>query len=630
MKKLIISKTLLFIFIVLFVAAFKAVFGDANTLIGVTIIIAILMYLEMDLTAQPWKNFFFLLGVNLLQGVFAYIAVMNVWLGIPLNFIAMFIVGYFFTFNMNKQLYIAFGLQYLFILATPVTLSELPIRLIALAFGAVIVMVIQVIMYKDKLMKVGHKLLVNISNQLVVKVDRIQEDGDCVECNKAIDASIKELRKMVIYRRYKGYYISDEGRLKLKISACLEKIYLLVCKLNTLENKEENLQFVKIQLEQVKKVIQEQKITEDIVNNLHTDRTTTNDMYRREMACSLELLYDLLGELFNRDKKELKRIDQQVEVPSIFRSSYNHLINLNRNSARFTYGIRLATIITIAAFVVDYFQLEQGRWMLYTIFSVTQVYSEQAKFRFKERIIGTLIGIVIFISLFSIFTSVTARSLVVLLFGYLNSYAVLYRNVVITVTVCALGTAALISDPQVVTIERIIYIFTGVLIGLIGNQLILPHSVEKGTTSLVKDYKVASKLLMEEVYQFFEEKTTTHSINNLFAITSFIDDRILLNNNITEWKNINDYLERQRELNNSIYELFLRVQRNRVEHETAKIILEKIDGLMKSNSEPEDWVEEINRKYELPLEEKIVLSNVLEIFKNFKGISQFKVEPKKE
>ena len=72
MKKLIVTKTIQFLFILLFIAGFKSLFGAENALIGATIIIATLMYLERDLTANPWKSFFFLLAINALQGMFGF------------------------------------------------------------------------------------------------------------------------------------------------------------------------------------------------------------------------------------------------------------------------------------------------------------------------------------------------------------------------------------------------------------------------------------------------------------------------------------------------------------------------------------------------------------------------------
>ncbi len=629
MKKLIISKTLLFIFIVLFIAGFKSVFGDANTLIGVTTIIALLIYFERDVTANPWRNFFLLAGVNILQGVFGYLSAMNLWLALPLNFIAMFIVGYFFTFNLKTPLYIAFGLQYVFILATPVSASDLPLRLFALTSGAIIVMVAQLIIHKDKLVKAGNKHLLTICNLLIEKLNYISNNADCSESNNSIEKSIKELRKIIFHRRYDGYYFSHESRLKLKISACLEKTYLLFNRFEDVEQKTEVIAACKLELENVKQFIEKKSPRTRSDGALYELATKTNSLYINEVLYSFEVLYDLLEEAYGTDPKELKKVEKLMDIPTTFQSFYRHFAIFNRSSIRFTYAIRLGIIISLTAFIVDYLDLEQGKWIVFTVFSVTQPYSEHAKFRFRQRILGTFIGAVIFAILFYLFTDSTSRSLLILLFGYLNSYAVHYRNVVITVTFCALGSAALLSDPHTLIAIRMSYIILGVLLGLIANQLIFPHSIEKGTSTLVQSYKDTSKQLMEEVYHFFENKNNAHSINNLFAMTSFIEDLILLNNETMELKHSVHYLEKQRKLNNRIYNLFLRIQRKKMDHTTAKLIIEDIDRIMKSSIQESDQVIQQLRKesnYVVKMEDRIVVKDVLEIFEEFKHIYQYKIE----
>jgi len=630
MKQLIISKTLLFIFIVLFISGFTSVFGKENSLIGVAIIIAMLMYLERDLTVHPWRNFFVLLGINLLQGIFGHLSAMNLWLGIPLNFIAMFCVGYFFTFNVKKSLYIIFGFQYLFILSTPVPTSDLPLRLLALASGAVLVMIVQLIANKDKLSKAGTKHLHNICDKLIEKLDSISNGHDSAQYDQSIETSIKELRKIIFFRRNKGYYLSNEGRLMLKISACFEKMYMLFNRFEEVENQEEVITACNVAFENVKRFIDKEQLDTEMLHVLQNKAKNSNSMYIHELADSFELLFGLLEEVNATEKKELKKTEEIGDIPLRFKKSYQHLKNFNRNSVSFTYGMRLGITITIAAFISDYFELEQGRWILYTIFSVTQPYSELAKARFPARIVGTLIGVVIFVVLFTIFTDTTTRSLLILLFGYLNSYTVRYRNKIITVTFCALGSAALISDPQIVTMERILYIIVGVILGMIANRLIFPHSIQIGTANLVQIYKDTSKTLMEDVYKYFEHNSHAHSINNLFAFTSFIEDRILLHNETMELQYSKPYLERQRKLNHGIYELFLRIRRNKIDPKTTKLILEDIDQIMRSSVEDRDQIikQLINQSTNVKIEDKIILKDVIEIYKEFKNISGYQVELK--
>lgn len=635
MKKLIISKTLLFLFIVLFISGFTSVFGKENSLIGVAIIIAMLTYLDRDLTVHPWRNFFMLLGINLLQGIFGHLSAMNLWLGIPLNFISMFCVGYFFTFNVKESLYVIFGFQYLFILNTPVSTSDLPLRLLALASGAGIVMIVQLIANKDKLSRTGRKHLHDICDKLIKKLDSISNEHDSAEYNQSIETSIKALRKIIFFRRYEGYYLSNEGSLMLKISACLEKMYMLLNRFEEAEDKEEVIIACKRGLESVKRFIDKEQLDSEMLHVLQNIKAKKNSsMYIHELADSFELLFDLLEEVNATEKNQLKKTEKIEDIPLHFKKSYQHFKNFNRNSVSFTYAMRLGIMITVATFISDYFELEQGRWIVYTIFSVTQPYSEQAKSRFSARIVGTLVGAVIFAVLFSIFTDTTSRSMLILLFGYLNGYTVQYRTSIITVTVCALGSAALISDPNIVTMERVIYVIAGVILGMIANRLIFPHSIQKGTATLVQMYKDTSKTLMEEVYKYFENKSHSHSINHLFTFTSFIEDRILLHNETMELQYSAPYLEKQRKLNNGIYELFLRIRRNKIDNITAKLIIEDIDQIMKSSAEDHDQIiKQLKNESTnvVRIDDQIILKDVIEIYEEFKNISQYpvKLKPRK-
>lgn len=632
MKNLIISKTLLFLFIVLFISGFSSVFGEENSLIGVTIVIALLMYLERDLTVNPWRNFFMLLGINLLQGIFGHLALMNPWLGIPLNFLSIFFAGYFFTYNVKKSLIVIFGLQYLFMLYTPVSTSDLPLRLLALASGAVLVMVVQLIVNKDKLLKAGKKHLLNICDKLIEKLDSISTGHASTDCNQSIETSIKELKKIIFFRRHEGYYLSNDSRLMLKISACLEKLYILLNRFDEVEDKDEVIAACMLELENVKLIIDNKSLETVALQPLQTLKAKKkSNIYINELSNSFELLFDLLEEVNTADKNELKKIEKVVDIPFNFKKKYQHFINFNRNSVRFTFAIRLAIMITVTTFIFDYFDLQYGMWLVFTMLAVTQPYSEQAKHRFSARIIGTLIGAVIFTILFGVFTDPTVRTMIILLFGYLNSFAVQYRTLVLTVTVCSLGSAAMVSDPNLVVMERIFYIVLGVILGMIANRLIFPHSIQKGTSTLVQIYRDTSKTLMEEVYHFFENHTNSHSINNLYAVTSFIEDRILLNNETMELNNSTQYLEKQRKLNNGIYELFLRIQRNKINPVTVKLIIEDIDQIMKSNyDEYEQTIEHLKKESNnvIKIDDKIILKDVIGIYEEFKNISLYPVELK--
>ena len=170
-KKLIISKTAIFIIVVGFVIAFKSIFGDENTLIGVTTITATLMFLERDLTLSPIRNTIKLILINLLLGISSYLVVSNMYLGIIVNFLTLFFISYTFCYNLRNPLYLPFTLQYLFLLAEPVDSNGFFIRIMALVFGAIVIMVAQILFNKNRLAKSGNKLLDNVCDSILNKID---------------------------------------------------------------------------------------------------------------------------------------------------------------------------------------------------------------------------------------------------------------------------------------------------------------------------------------------------------------------------------------------------------------------------------------------------------------------------
>lgn len=107
-KELVKSKTIMFLSIIIFIVIFKSIFGDENTLIGVTTITAALMLLDRDLTLSPLKNLIKLFGINLLIGIGASLASSNMYLGILLNFTILFFISYIFSSNLRSSIYLPF------------------------------------------------------------------------------------------------------------------------------------------------------------------------------------------------------------------------------------------------------------------------------------------------------------------------------------------------------------------------------------------------------------------------------------------------------------------------------------------------------------------------------------------
>lgn len=313
MSQKIKGNTVLFMSIIVFIKLFELVFTPTNSIVGVTVIIAILVLMSENLTKNPIKNFSILLAINLGQGISTYVANQNIWLGLILNFLALASVGYVFSFKMNKIMVAPFGLQYLFILYSPVEGSELRIRLLALGAGAVIIMVTQFIIHRK---------------------NKERETGD----------------KLIDFR-----------------------------------------------------------------NNIQK------------------------GEGFR---------------------------------VREAYALRIGLVTAISAFMVAFFEINQGRWIVYTVFALTELYSEHCKLRSRQRLEGTIVGVLVVFVLFFFIKSPTLRTALILAGGYLDTYTTNYRDKMICATVSVIASISLTSGTMAMGVSRIVYVMIGVALALIGDALV--------------------------------------------------------------------------------------------------------------------------------------------------------------
>ena len=333
MKKKVISNTIIFLVILLFVKGFELIFGSNNSLVGVTIIISILVLMQEDLTKNLSSNLIKLLFMNLISGVFSNIATNNMYLGLVLNFIILLLIGYSLTSKLNKVMVVPFGLQYLFMLYTPVEGSDFTKRLVGLAIGAILIMLVQLVIYKGS------------------------------KNNKVEDSEIE--------------------------------------------------------------------------NNINNE---------------------------NKEENEYVRVFNKVNIHHV----------------RGAYAIRIALLTAIAVFIVDFFNLAQGRWIVYTIFSLTELYSEHCRVRSKQRLQGTVIGIIIIMLLFVVIKDNTIRGLIVLLGGYLDTYTTNYRDKIICVTMSVVASVSLTNGTITTAIERVGYICIGIILALLADKLVFNKKLECG------------------------------------------------------------------------------------------------------------------------------------------------------
>lgn len=554
MKNKIIANTIIFIFILTFVNIFKVMFGAENTLMGVTIITTALTLMEKDLTISPAKNFIKILSINMVSLIFSVLAIKNIFLGVIINFIALFIIGYLFSYDLKKSLVVPFGLQYFFMLFYPAEGKVLYSRFLSLIFGTIFVMIIQFIVNRDKVFKVGSKIVNSISDNILIKIRGIQKNDDFTKENISIIESINYLKRVIFDKRVDDYYLSNDGIIVTDILWSLERINLLLDDISSLKNKEDYYDLLNDVYNEVM-VIKNRDFNASNIHILknHTYNEKIEKIYIDEFIELINNLLKEVAEINTLTKKEKNNIKADYEIPHHFHNITVHKRNFNIDSAKIRYAIRLGIVGTFTVFIAKLLNLSEGRWLCFTIFSLIQPYSEFSKSRSKDRIIATIIGGAIVLLSFTLFRNQTARAAIILMAGYLDPFTTSYRGKMICITVSAVASASLLGGTLSMVLTRIAFVIIGSILTLIANKYILPYKIKDMKRYLIETYDSLINQMKVDIY----EKHKDYSIRNLYLITGFIEDKMKLSISYDNNKDINKYLKNKRLEVNNIYNDFL-------------------------------------------------------------------------
>lgn len=622
-RKLIITKTILFIIIVAFISGFKSIFGDENVLIGVTTITTTLILLERDLTISKFKNFLELLVVNVLMLIGTYFAGQNIILGAVINFIVLFSIAYLYSYDLRKPVFIGFGLQYLFMLATPIDITHMPMRLMATLSGPVIIMGVQVIFNKNKLSKVSEKSLVAICDELIKKISLIRENKDTEECSRKIYTISKELKLLIYDNRKDDFYISDKGKTIINILFSLERLDLISDRYNNSKeiSSYEGIKILKENIYDNNKsldIIQSEieKIKSCIINksSLTITENKTNDVNLQELYNLIENIQECLDE-YSRDKNKNDK-QHRLEVPLEYKVLDIHKRNFNVNSLRFRYALKLGIAVSISGLIFDYLGIYEARWVVFTVFSLVRPYTENCLKKTKQRVVGTLIGTVLIIILFSIIQDPAMRGLVLLVAGYISSYVTNYQYLIICVTVSAVGGVAITGGITDMSFARILYVIIGSFLAIAIDRLILPYDIKSGHNYVLNMYKDVVCKMVDEINEFIKGHKKQHNIKNLVLISALIEDRLLTINAIYRDDSKDEFVKNHRLLISNMYDLYINIKGNISLDKKVEEILTSSDYISNYNlsrySEVKDAIIDCINETE-DIRSKVICINLLEI-----------------
>ena len=535
-KKLIISNTILFVAILLFINVFNMLFGAMNSVVGVTIITGALTLLQKDLTASPVENTINLIVINLFTGVMAYIASMNMWVGIPVNFIALFVVGYLFSSNLKVAVVIPFGLQYLFMLFTPVQGNELMFRMCGLIFGGFFMMALQFLANKNKLKKNFKIMIIAIIENLISDINTNNSSyGDITE-------KINKIKKIVYESRKKSFYICGIGKRVTNIIYLLERMNIIISENDMNFAKEEKIYLLNILSDLKEGILSETLDSIKIQKFEGVSKPKNSELIRCARSLAKEVKH------LNGVKSSVDL--QPIDIPEKFQIIKIMKENFKISSLRVSYGLRLAIVGAVSILIVDMFNIPEGKWIVYSIFSLTQPYAEASKIRARQRIEGTLIGAFIVVVSFAIIQDSSMRGMIILFAGYLNPYVKDYKKLIVLVTISAVASTVVSGGALGLAISRVLFVIFGAILSVIGSKFIIPFHIKDGNNEIKENYIKIIDTMKADI----KEGTNENIIKSLYLLPAFFEEKMKTTNICeVELSDMNSFAKEKRKVLNEVY-----------------------------------------------------------------------------
>lgn len=486
--------TLNFVFIFIFINLFLRAFGAENTIVAVVFIIVMQSSMLLDFTVKPIKNFFIQLLIMETMVVSAFlINTLNPFVTIPINFIVLFTLLFVFTFEYTTDLYMPYILSYLFLtFISPVSAQMLPKRMLAVLVGMICVMLYHFFMGRNRTRD-------TVCSALTGMIDECRQSVDCLISGTGMPDSIETVRSnlyklshLVYERRKRFLYISDASLAMLDCGLKLENF------INMLYNFEGGispddtvmLKCTKKWLDSFRTVIQDGGALEppDRGNFSLEKHGLGEDVYNL-----LVLMQNRLTDMTNTSRRSSFHptyLSWIVKVKSGFHASPVRLI----------YSVRVAILLSVLTALVLFFQLPHGKWLLFTVASVSLPYADDVGAKGKKRFLATVVGGCIAVLTFVFIPSAMGRTAVMLFFGYLTAYFTDYRFSFACSTVGALGGAMLMdsfgwNNIAGMFLIRLSYICIGIAIAYVANRLIYPFKRNTAIEFLCKRYSTTKQLI---------------------------------------------------------------------------------------------------------------------------------------
>ena len=496
-------------------------FGRRNAAVGIMIIIAAFMNLNEDLSYKPGLSFVKVLALLLILGIVSYLNSPITIVSCILTFLVVFGTTLSSYHLFRSDVYMPYLLCYFIMSANPVTLENLPARLMALACGAVFIVGLNVILNRDKHYNISKETLDNLVEELNKSIDLKLEGKDV-----SIDSFkiAKEFYLSLFHRFEYKYFPNPKQQSVLNIVKAFQSVGYL---LSLSDLSEDELIYIKKVLSEIREI----KI-EEVFEGIEI-----NSMEMKHILLNLEIIvYEL-----NKDLSDEFTIPHKKRITELFKQFNRRLFTFR--SVKFVFAFKMAVIMLLWEVLTMLFNLPVTKWLFFVTVSMMVPYIDDMAYTAQKRIQATFIGVFIFsiILLAMPVIPISQRAvifIVVVICLFVFVWKIkdrLIRNT--ATTLMSVMTSLSYIDAPGAILLKILWVIVGVAAVSLFNFKFLPYSVEKETRNNLKIcYHLNENsidLIRQKCHGGNAENKTT-----LFVSESIVRENIQVNDDNRELYNL--------------------------------------------------------------------------------------------
>ncbi|HHD2717032.1 TPA: FUSC family protein [Clostridium perfringens] len=537
---------------VVLMGLYKTIFGVENTIIGLIIAMASYAFLRLDLTSYPiYKSMIFLI-LNLFLAISAYISAINPFVGLIINFLILFTVSFIYTTEFKNVISYIFLLLYVYMWEYPISLDELPRRLVAMGVGVFIIIGIHILFNRRNFRRNSNNIIIKSIRNIQKEIYHIINESYEEKENIYIDSELRKLLVLIKGRNNNKFIGNNKDDIYFNIVLILERINSIINKVGKVNSKSKDvidylnslnhdLENITLFLERKVECINEEK---DDLSKPSTINNWTEKEYAFLGECTelIRLLEKNINNLYEYNKKKSrKRIKLKFNLKELLIGNSS----LKMKHLRVAYSLKLAIAVSLIMFIVDLFKIHQGRWIVTSVYVVIQPYEEETLTKAIKRFKGTIIGVIIYISIFTFFPHIIPLELLLLILMFLYFVQKDYEKKVVCTALMALSFGLSRSTVGYLAFYRFLFVIIGIVIALGINKLIFPQSIKNSIYDLKERYlELTNKLLYELKSILYEEKYNENTVK-LLLDCNLIESKLMENKLIAENLELKDLVDKQ-------------------------------------------------------------------------------------